>query len=216
MYWWFKALNFQSALLLPTILYHIVFKLSRLRMNEKFNYFNYIICLSIGIIYFIYSEFIFSIPTLVITNDEHTKEILFFDNGRIITRILYNTIYLILIVRRLIRYRKYIINYSSDDSQNSLSWLYNILIVAVLLFPGPIFFYAISNVTTSLILGQVIPNFLFMFLNISLCYNIFSQNFSLVYEDIIEDESEKQSVNNKKDKDLFITKEIFEEYLKNI
>ncbi|MGS4344350.1 hypothetical protein ACKUSY_01870 [Myroides odoratus] len=209
LYWWLKGINFQSALLIPVIFYHIIFKLSRLKKDENFSYYHYYICFLIGIVYLIYSKLSTESHSYIEVNED-IKNALFFDDGRIIVRIMYNSIYLSLALYRFIRYRKNISNYSSDNSQNSLIWLYNILIVGVLLYPGPILFYLIPDVKNSLLFGQLIPNFLFMFFNISLCYNIFSQNFNLIYEDILTNPNE---VTQKKDKELTIEKASFEEYL---
>jgi hypothetical protein len=151
-------------------------------------------------------------PQTPIASESDIKNALFFDDGRIVTRIIYNTVYLSLALYRLIRYRKHISNYSSDTSQNSLTWMYHILLISILIYPGPILFYLIPDMKNSLLFGQLIPNFLFMFFNISLCYNIFSQNFNLVYEDIILDADE---VETKKYKEVVIDKATFEQYLYN-
>lgn len=206
---WFKAVNFLLALLIPVIFYQIIFKLTRLKQNESFNYFNYLACILLGLTYFIYSEYLVNIPKVII-NDQALKNFLFFSDGRIIATISFNIIYTIQAFLRLIRYRKHISHYSSDEGQNSLTWLYNIFVIAFLLFPGPIFFYVIPDVNKSLLFGQLIPNFLFMFFNISLCYNIFSQNFTLVNEDIIID---NQEIDNKRDKEIYIDQEAFEKYI---
>lgn len=209
LFWWFKALNFQSVLLIPVIFYHIVFKLSRLKKEEKFKYYHYLVCFLVGISYLVYSEFLLN-PASTIFKEENIKNTLFFDNGRIVARIIYNSFYLSLALYRLIRYRRNISNYSSDESQNSLRWLYSIFIIVFLLYPGPLLFYFIPDIKHSLMFGQLIPNFLFMFFNISLCYNIFSQNFTLVHEDIVEDKKKQE---NKKGSP--INKADFEAYIKN-
>lgn len=208
LYWWFKALNFQTVLLIPVLFYHIVFKLSRLKKDESFNYYHYLICFIVGIFYLIYSEFILP-PTTTLLGEDTIKDVLFFDNGRILARIVFNTFYLAFALYRLIRYRRTISDYSSDESQNSLRWLYTIFIIVFLLYPGPILFYMIPDIKHSLMFGQLIPNFLFMFFSISLCYNIFSQNFALVYEDIVEDNKKEE---NKKGSS--IDKVNFENYIK--
>ncbi|MEC4053817.1 hypothetical protein VSP10_13585 [Myroides odoratimimus] len=200
---WFRFINFQSVLLIPIILYHIIFKLSRLKSNEKFNYIHYVICLLIGIIYLFFNN----------TNTSSTiesvdlKNTLFFDQGRIIIRIIINSIYLTLAILRLIRFRKKIDNYSTNNRQNSLTWLYNILTIGILLYSGPILFYIIPDSKKSFLFGQLIPNFLFMIFNIILCYNIFSHNFNLIYEDILIDQ-----LKNKINKVSTIDKATFEQY----
>lgn len=214
LYWWFKSLNFQSVILIPVVFYHIIFKLTRLKKNETFSVVHYVICLLIGLSYLIYSEYLSEHPFILKTNSNTLKNSLFFDNGRILFRVFYNTFYIALAIYRLMRYRKNISDYSADESQVSLRWLYNIFIIAILLFPGPILFYAIPDTKSSLIFGQLIPNFLFMFFNISLCYNIFSQNFTLVYEDIIIDSYQIKD-DSKKEKEALIDIDTFEQYLKD-
>lgn len=209
LFWWFKALNFQSVLLIPVLFYHIVFKLTRLKKEERFKYSHYIVCLLVGGFYFVYAEFLMD-QTVLSFPKEELKNSLFFNDGRILARIVFNSVYLLLAFQRLLQYRKHIIHYSSDESQDSLKWLYNIFIIALLLFPGPILFYSLPDMKNSLLYGQLIPNFLFMFFNISLCYNIFSQNFTLVYEDIAEDDKE---IDNKKNKETPIDKTTFEAFI---
>ena len=204
-YWWYKIISFQAIILIPVVLYHIIFKLTRLRKSEEFNYYHYFFCISISMVYFFFAEFLLEPP---LADKSNIEKVLLFDNGRTIIRVLCNTFYFILAILRLNRYRKNVRNYSSDESQNSLRWLYNIFVIGLLLFPYPILYYTSYYVRTSLILGQLIPSFLFMFYNISLCYNIFSQNFALVYEDIVE---EKQT-DIVQYKESFIDKIFFEEF----
>ena len=204
----FRGVNFQLALLLPVLFYHIIFKLSRLKKDERFKYQHYLVCFLVGLFYFIYAEIIFPLDYHA-SSENDLKNMFFFDNGRILAKMMFNTFYLGFALYRLIRYRRNISHYSSDESRKSLRWLYAIFILVFLLYPGPIFFYALPDIKHSLIFGQLIPNFLFMFFSISLCYNIFSQNFTLVYEDIIED---KKTFDHKKEAP--INKAEFEHYLK--
>ena len=204
-YWWCRIISFQAIILMPVVLYQIVFKLTRLKENEKFNYYHYFFSILISVVYFFFAEFLLE-P--ILTAKSNSKEALLFDNGRVIVRVLFNTFYFVLAILRLNRYRKNIRNYSSDESQNSLRWLYTIFAIGLPLFLYPILFYTNYYVRTSMIFGQLIPSFLFMFYNISLCYNIFSQNFALVYEDIVEEEQ----TDSIKYKESFIDKIFFEEY----
>jgi len=154
--------------------------------------------------YFVYAEFLMDQSTLSFPKEE-LKNSLFFNDGRILARIVFNSVYLLLAFQRLLQYRKHIIHYSSNDGQDSLKWLYHIFIIVLLLFPGPILFYSLPDMKNSLLYGQLIPNFLFMFFNISLCYNIFSQNFTLVYEDIAEDNKEIEGKKNKEKPIMIMT-----------
>lgn len=207
-----KGLNFQTALLMPLLFYHFIFVLTRLKKVEKFNYFNYVTCFAIGL-----SIYFFRFNGL---NED--LEIRFPENGflafliakkDILIASLYNVIYLILSLYRLIRYRKIISNYSSDEEQDALLWLYPIFVLGFLLLPGSIVFYVIPIVKNNLFLGQLIPNGLFMFFVISLCYNVFCENFALVTEDILEETITANKLKKTKEKELFIDKDTFEQYI---
>ncbi|WP_413513998.1 hypothetical protein [Myroides odoratus] len=208
----FKGVNFATALLMPTLFYHLIFILTRLQKVERFKYFNYIICLTIGLVFCLYHitglegiveerYFEKNIPSFLLSNEDT------------IMATLYNIFYLVLSLYRLIRYRKNIANYSSDEERDSLLWLYPVFVIGFLLFPGSILLYLMLFAQTNLIFGQLISNFLFMFFNISLCYNVFCENFAHITEDILEEEKKIDREENKKLKELTIDKIIFEKYM---
>lgn len=207
-----KGLNFQTALLMPLLFYHFIFVLTRLKKAEKFNYFNYVTCFVIGFsVYF----FHYNGGREEVENLFPERDLLTFFTAKEDTLIasMYNVIYLMLSLYRLIRYRKIISNYSSDEEQDSLLWLYPIFVFGFLLLPGSIVFYVIPMVKNNLFFGQLMPNGLFMFFVISLCYNVFCENFALVTEDILEETITANKLKKTKEKELFIDKDIFEQYI---
>ncbi|WP_158961087.1 hypothetical protein [Myroides fluvii] len=207
-----KGVNFLSTLLMPTLFYHLIFILTRLKKKEKFKYFHYGITLTLclGFLFYhitgleIQMEGLLpmkSIFTFLLSNEEG------------ITTTVFNLIYLLLSLFRLLKYRKNIANYSSDEERDSLFWLYPIFAIGFLLFPGSIVFYIFPQLQTNLLVGQLIPNFLFMFFNISLCYNLFCENFAQITEDILEEEKNFDLDGCKKVKELAIDKQKFETYI---
>lgn len=207
-----NGLNFQTALLMPLLFYHFIFVLTRLKKAEKFNYFNYVACFAIGL-------FVYFFPS---NGGREDLELLFSENEfltflitkkDILIASMYNVMYLILSLYRLMRYRKIISNYSSDEEQDALLWLYPIFVLGFLLLPGSIVFYVIPVVKNNLFLGQLMPNGLFMFFVISLCYNVFCENFALGTEDILEETIIANKLKKTKEKELFIDKAIFEQYI---
>lgn len=208
----FKGVNFLTALLMPTLFYHLIFILTRLKKEEHFKYIHYAISLSLSVVFYFYHT----------TGIELRMEDLYVNtrvfsflllNEDSLTATVFNLIYLLLSLYRLLKYRKNIADYSSDEERDSLFWLYPIFIIGFLLFPGSIVLYLFPQIQSNLIVGQLIPNFLFMFFNISLCYNVFCENFVQITEDILE---EKKIINQEeciKVKELTIDKQKFETYI---
>lgn len=177
---------------------------------DTWNPLHYLSCVTIGVVFYFYH-----MSELEVKEVDYLKQIfpsfLLHNEGKIMAS-LYNILYLILGLYRLRQYRKNISNYSSNEEQDSLRWLYPIFILGFLLFPGSIMLYVIPEVKTSLVVGELVSNFLFMFFNIGLCYNVFCVNFSFVKEDILEEEP-PCVVKQKKEKEGSIEKEKFEQYM---
>ena len=208
----FKGVNFLTTLLIPTLFYHLIFILTRLKKEEKFQYFHYGISVFLSLAFYFYHH----------TQIEEVVEAYFLDTTKVsfllsnedsVMATLLNLIYLLLSFFRLLRYRKNITNYSSNEEQDFLFWLYPIFVIGFLLFPGSIVLYLLPQLQSNILLGQLIPNFLIMFFNISLCYNLFCENFAQVTEDIVEEVKNNNLDEEKKEKEGTIAKERFEKYI---
>lgn|GEM_PF-1005118 len=208
----FKVVNFLTSLLIPTLFYHLIFILTRLRKKENFKYIHYGISLSLGVAFYFYH--VAGVEQFIDGQDEiKTKFYFLLSNEESIIATIFNLIYLLLSLYRLLVYRKNIANYSSDEERDSLFWLYPIFVIGFLLFPGSLLLYLFPQIQNNLLIGQLIPNFLFMFFNISLCFNLFCENFAEVTEDIVEEVKELNQTEEKKEKELMIDKEKFERYI---
>ncbi len=207
------GLRFLSALLMPTLFYHFIFLLTRLKKVEQFNYFNYAISFLIGIVFYYYQEGTGEIIPVQFLEKIFFSFFVTYSDTLIAS--FYNIVYLLLSLSRLMQYRKNISNYSSNEEQDSLLWLYPIFVLGFLLLPGTMVLHIVPVVKDNLVFGQVIPNFFFMFFAISLCYNIFCENFALVTEDILEENITTTDLKKKKEKELFIDKQTFEQYIVN-
>ncbi|MGG5506936.1 MULTISPECIES: hypothetical protein [unclassified Myroides] len=207
------GLIFLSALLMPILFYHFIFLLTRLKKVEQFNYFNYATCFLITLVFHYNQEGMEEIVQVQFL--EKIFFSFFITYGDTLIATLYNVVYLLFSLARLRQYRKNISNYSSNEEQDSLLWLYPIFVLGFLLLPGSMLRDVIPAVKENLVFGQVIPNFLFMFFAICLCYNIFCENFALVTEDILEENITTTDLEKKKEKELFIDKNAFEQYIIN-
>lgn len=208
----FKEVNFLTSLLIPTLFYHLIFILTRLKKEAKFQYFHYGISISLSFLFYLYHH---TGLEMLIEGHEvaKTKLSFLFSNEDRVMATLFNLTYLLLSLYRLLRYRKYIAHYSSDVERDSLFWLYPVFGIGFLLFPGSIVLYLLPQIQRNILIGQLIPNFLFMFFNISLCYNLFCENFAQVTEDIVEEEQKVDQEEHKKEREGAIDKEKFEKYM---
>ncbi|MDQ0065260.1 hypothetical protein [Chryseobacterium lathyri] len=192
-----KAVNFLTMLLLPVMFYHLVFKLTRLRTSEKFSFWHYGIPFILAAVYGIW---FMMIPDHIRQNtDDKTlhwstgyEAFIIFDYGRFYIRMVISIIYLYLAIRRMYRYKKEIVQYSSNIEETSLRWLYQIFGALFLIIPLPVLIYFINMKTYFSLAGLLIPGLLILLLNVTLCYHIFRQNFMLLTEDIIADKLSEQ------------------------
>lgn len=102
--------------------------------------------------------------------------------------IVYNTLYPILNLRNIRRYRQFIVNYSSDAYHTSLGWLAAIQIFILITVPIPLagLLSGISSSTFSYIawLGAL-PYFVNYLL---LCYNLLNDNYLIIQPDDAKEE----------------------------
>jgi AraC-like DNA-binding protein len=93
---------------------------------------------------------------------------------------IYTFIYGILCIRRLLRYRKTILEYSADHSRSPLKWLYSLIILTLVLAPLPMTAFFIPNraLATSLVLMFWGTAYIILFM--VLCYNMLAGNYVMI------------------------------------
>ncbi|WP_426482142.1 hypothetical protein [Chryseobacterium sp. R2ACT005] len=175
----------------------MIFKLTRLRTAEQFSYGYYVVPLILAGGYCLWFAFIpWRVLLLMDAKDiqwiEGYKGFIFFDYSRFYIRMILSGIYLYLAVKRIIRYRREIVQYSSNMEETSLVWLYQIFGVLFLVTPFPILYYFIDSEVYKKFIGLLIPLLFILIVNVTICYHIFKQNFILLTEDIIADRLSEQ------------------------
>jgi len=189
---------FFTSLLIPVLLYHIFFKITRLRTAEQFNFWHY--CLPfIFLIFTCICMLLIPVDFFYSTNREievHYKYKWYdFFLTRLIPhiRFLFSIFYLLLSFIRVFNYRKKLQEYSADTDASSLAWVYKLFFCLSLQY----FFTFINHLflAGSILDSSVIAirSTLVVILNSILCCNIFSKNFFLLTEDIIFQEKDKIS-----------------------
>lgn len=97
--------------------------------------------------------------------------------------IIYNMLYPLLSLRNIVRYRRFIVNYSSDAQRTSLHWLFSMQLLILVCIPVP-FAGLLLNIdtfaSTWFVWLGALPYFVYY---IILCYNMLDGNYLIVRRD---------------------------------
>ena len=121
--------------------------------------------------------------------------------------VVYNTLYPLLNLRNIRRYRKFVVNYSSDACHTSLGWLATVQILILVTVPLP--FAALLTGIPSVAFSYfawlgALPYFLNYLI---LCYNLLNDNYLVIpSEEMAEDAADATS--------MAIDRKYFERYLR--
>lgn len=125
--------------------------------------------------------------------------------------IVYNTLYPLLNLRNIRRYRQFVVNYSSDAYHTSLGWLATVQILILITVPLP--FAALLTGVPSVVFGYfawlgALPYFVNYLI---LCYNLLNDNYLVIPP---EDLAEVTEV-NADSKSSTLDRKYFERYLRD-
>lgn len=214
---------FLTLLLSEVIFYKIIFIVTSVTTDEKFSRKHYIIPVVLSAVHGIWSLFVpFNIQYQIVASNildiPDYKWFLLFFASKFWIFIIYSIIYAVLSIIRIHKYRKSIIDYSADEERSSLRWLYTLLAITFFLMP----FYFISPfISEDNVLHRLLPaisNFMLIFQNVILCYNMFIDNYVIMLPEGLEKkESKSGGKNNEQEKPAIaekVDKKRFEEYIK--
>lgn len=120
--------------------------------------------------------------------------------------IVYNTLYPFLNLRNIRRYRKFIVNYSSDAYNASLAWLAVIQVLILITVPIPLAGLLFRVPTISFSYFAWVGTLPYFINYLILCYNLLNDNYLIIQpEDVKENAAAKVS---------FISRKQFEHYLR--
>ncbi len=122
-------LLFLSAALVPVLFYHLICRLTRLRPDERFPKWHYLIpgLIFIGVSIWLHGK------ALSLSSDIDRVDVrmflpdLFYDATFL--RMIFTMIYIVPSLMRVHRYRKEAVNYSSDEYRISLRWLLILILI---------------------------------------------------------------------------------------
>lgn len=121
--------------------------------------------------------------------------------------IVYNTLYPLLSLRNIRRYRRFVVDYSSEAQRTSLDWLFGIQLLILLCIPVPLAGILLGIDTFSspwFVWLGALPYFAYY---IILCYNMLDGNYLIIQPDAAAEEAIQ-------DKETTIDRKQFERYLR--
>lgn len=119
--------------------------------------------------------------------------------------VVYNSVYPLLNMLRIRRYREFVVNYSSDASHTSLGWLFVIQILILITIPLPLAMILLDSEISQFGYWPCLGALPYFINYLILCYNLLNNNYLIIPS---EDESEK-------DGSEMLSRQQFEEYLTN-
>lgn len=121
--------------------------------------------------------------------------------------VIYNTLYPLLNLRNIRRYRRFVVNYSSEAQRISLDWLMAIQVLILLSVPVPLAGLLVNIEIFSssyFVWFGALPTFMFY---VMLCYNLLDDNYLIIQSDAADTNSSSR-------KTTVIDRKNFERYLR--
>jgi len=207
--------NFLSIIVLPVIFYHIIFTLTQQNPKERFSNIHYIIPVAIYLIYSICSFFVpydikYKLAYSPLALPSEYRWFYFFDRFCLLLKALAITVYLFFSIKSIIRYRKNIVNYSSDIETSHLKWLYNIFIwLLTICITVPILYVVSEQNSNTEYVAHILFNVTIFIFDIFFCYNILTDHFTLITEDKLYNSNKVEPASR-----TLLNKQKFEIYIK--
>ena len=182
---------FLTCLLIYVLSYRFVFEITKAYLSEKFSFFHYLIPLSGFAVMLVWS---FLVPREVqvslvrsegVVVEGYRRFAIFFQSG-IPILLCMNVIYSLIGLRRIVRYRKIVVNYSADEYRGALTWLYHYIFAMLAFFAGISSIYITSKITQIHTWLLLIPSMIAVFKYVILLHNILLENFVIIQTDSMD------------------------------
>lgn len=220
-YIWTSALGLLSYGSLQIFFYWFVFELTRMSVDEKFSALHFIAPVVFsGVLLGLVASF-GSLEELV--HQMNGKAV--FENRSLVwvfmgnvygLKLFFGVMYLFFNSFRLIRYNRFIRNYSSNEEKSSLRWLWLLLAVSVAAMPFPLIWIYMKSTATLSLLAIISYSILMLFIYVYLTYHVLRKDrFRVLFSPDSEPEEElpaKRSDSSISKKSV-LTKALFEDYI---
>lgn len=170
------------------IYYHFIFEMTRIEKKEKFSLIHYFFPAFLSLCMLIWSLFIpFDVQVSFTQFDDVYREkyklYYLFYSSKPMLFFIWNIIYALFGLRRIIQFRKIVVNYSADEQRTSLTWLYQFLLAMLAAFP-------LAIIAISLPEGKDLPFWILIvfmiiliFKDIIFAHNVLLDNFVVMRPD---------------------------------
>jgi len=184
-----------SCMLIHVIYYHFIFEMTRIYKDENFSFLHYFFPVIIGSVMLIWSFFIpFDMRlSLSVTEgfypDNYYLYSVFYSSKPVIF-FMWNIIYVALGLRRVIYFRKVIVNYSADEQRSSLTWLYQFLTAMIATLPMALIFICSRDDKMPVLWLIICFILVVIFKDIIFAHNVLLDNFVIFRTDTETDSGE--------------------------
>ncbi|MDR0744910.1 MAG: AraC family transcriptional regulator [Mediterranea sp.] len=179
-----SVIYFVELMLTQVLFYHIVYKITSVEEQNSFPRIHYAV---IGVFGMAFAGWSLLIPYDVRLALAATGEMQagygaysMLSIHKLELRGIYTIIYGILCIRRLLRYRKTILEYSADQARSSLEWLYSLIILTLVFAPLPMTAFFIPNRALATSLVPMFWGTAYIVLFMVLCYNMLAGNYVMI------------------------------------
>lgn len=173
------------------IYYHFIFEMTKINKDEKFGKIHYFLPVLLSVSMLVWSLFIpfevrlsFTGPGSVYA--EKYKLYSVFYSIMPVLFLVWNVVYALFGLQRIIRFRKIVVDYSADEQRTSFTWLYQFLLAMLATLPMTIIAITLPE-------GRILPFWLIIsfiilliFKDIVFAHNILLDNFVLIRPDADE------------------------------
>jgi AraC-like DNA-binding protein len=198
-------------LLVPLFFYHLVYLLTGTGEGKPFPMQHYIFPPAVFAVFTVWSFFVpFDVQTEIVTSrgsiqPGYEAYSLFF-SSRVEIRGVYNVLYVLLGLRRLILYRRVVGDYSADQGRTSMRWLYLLFILSLANTPLATFTLFIAKREMIVSLLPLLFISLHVVQHAVLCYCMMTGDYVIIRPKRMDKVKEKQSNLNRTSFEIWINK----------
>lgn len=194
-----------SILYCMVIIFHIIHLVTAIGKPKPFSFIHYLTPAIVTLIQYLWSYyFLLKTDTTIIYSNSWFLAVSSFKLG---VWAIYAIFYSVYSLQKIIRYKKIIINYSADEDRSSLKWLYTVIICTIALIPSTLLHLFLRNESALVSTFSIITNCILQFQLVVLAYNMFTENYVIMYP--VGSNAESVNIHLSK-----IDKESFEQFMR--
>lgn len=179
LYVYVNLLSMLSILYAIILIYHIIHRVTAIGKRKPFSFIHYLSPILITMAQYFWSYYFLSgaEPEILYT----AKWFMAVSSFKLGIWIIYGTVYSLYGLQKIIKYRKAVIDYSADEDRSSLRWLCLVIMLTIALIPPTFLYVFFRNEQVIVSVFSVIANLILQFQLVILAYNVFMDNYIIMY-----------------------------------